>query len=557
MARNGHKSGNRMRKIVLRIGTALAVVGAALGLVWFLEGGYFLPRWVDWKNKTFSDVSGQYEITLKRRKVKVLYDNSVVWTSSKDIKVQDTLPLDVDGDGADELVLLCWKTGRFGTSKPFWVEEDEKTWSQHIFVYTCNGETVKPKWMSSYIGVDVVTMSMKDRSEPPAGRAVQTVIDGQQAGSTSIQNRIDERQIGGAAVESGTYGNQAGSVSGNNKNLRQRLILTDTEGKVSSWIWDSWGFTKEDTDISFVVFGDNLIHESIYQYGLHNSSKNFDFLFDNKNIEEVIAASDVAVINQETPLTDQPSKYGSYPRFGTPAGVGEAIADAGFDVVTCATNHALDQGVSGINFTKDFFDSRDILCIGIQSEEEKEYHPYEILAIGGIRFALFNYTYGLNGGQIPEDKGYMVHLLDDEEQVRADLLKARAETDFVLVFVHWGTEYSGQPDEFQQRWTQIFLESKADVVAGTHPHTLQPCEMLQDDDGHEMLVYYSLGNYISAQREQSCVKGGMAQFIVSLTSDGYKISQYELRPLTITRQEDGKYTVDILLESSEKILPNM
>lgn len=510
---------------------ALGVFGALLGLIWFLMGGgYSLPRWIDWKSGIFPDASGQYEITLKHRTAKVIYDNSVIWTTPKDIKVQDAVPCDIDGDGADELVLLCWKIGRFGTSKPFWVEEDEKTWSQHIFVYSCNGETVKPKWMSSYIGIDVATMSVAGRS-------------GQQPGST--------------AAESGIDGNRAGITARNNRNFRQRLLLTDTEGNVGSWVWDSWGFTKEDTDVSFVVFGDNLVHEPIYQYGLHNSNGSFDFLFDSKNIKEAIAASDIAVINQETPLTDQPSKYSGYPRFGTPVGVGEAIADAGFDVVTCATNHALDQGVSGIDFTKGFFDSRDILCIGVQSEDEKEYRPYEVLARGGVKFALFNYAYGTNGNWIPGNKAYMVHLLDDEEQVRGELLKARAETDFVLVFVHWGTEYSGQPDEFQQKWAQIFLESKVDVVVGTHPHALQPWEVLQDDDGHEMLVYYSLGNYVSAQQEKSSVKGGMAQFTVSLTSDGYKVSQYTLWPLTITRQEEGKYTVDILSESLEKISSNL
>ena len=374
-----------------RVLSAFVVIGAMIGLVWFLrDGGYSLPRWIDWESGTFSDVSGQYEISLKRRTVKIIYDKSVIWTAPKDIKVQDAMSCDIDGDGADELVLLCWKIGRFGTSKPFWVEEDEKTWSQHIFVYTCNGETVKPKWMSSYIGVDVVTMAASDRG-------------GRQAGDAAAQNSIDGRQAGGAAAQNGIDGQKVGGAARNNKNFRQRLLLTDTEGKVSSWIWDSWGFTKEDTDISFVVFGDNLIHEPIYQYGLHNSNNNFDFLFDSKNIKEAIAASDVAVINQETPLTDQPSKYSGYPRFGTPAGVGEAIADAGFDVVTCATNHALDQGVSGIDFTKVFFDSRDILCLGVQSEDEKEYRPYEVLARGGAKIALFNYTYGTNGSRIPEN----------------------------------------------------------------------------------------------------------------------------------------------------------
>ena len=485
------------------------------------KGGYFLPGWIDWKSGMISDESGRYEIVLRRRTARVVYDNSVIWSAPEEIKVQDAMSCDIDGDGADELILLCWKIGRFGNSRPFWVEEDEETWSQHIFVYNYAGDTIKPKWMSSYIGVDVAGMS---------------------AGGVNVQSDSSR----GAQVSDTA---ERGSAGG-----RQRLLLTDTEGRMSSWVWDSWGFTKEDTDISFVVFGDNLIHEPIYQYGLHNTGNrdsagsDFKFLFDNKDIKKAIAESDVAVINQETPLTNEPFRYSDYPRFGTPVGVGEAIADAGFDVVTCATNHALDQGVDGVDFTKEFFNDRGVMCIGIQTGGE-DYRPYEVLVRGGVRFGLLNYTYGMNGNVIPDNKAHMVHLLDDEERVRADIEAAKAETDFVLVFVHWGTEYSKEPDEFQQKWARIFLESKADVVVGTHPHVLQPYEVMRDDGGHEMLVYYSLGNYISAQQEESCVKGGMAQFTVSLTPDGYKISEYGLQPLAITRQADGKYAVGIPPES--------
>lgn len=520
---------NDIKKKIIEI-AALCVCLLVLVLGW--NGGFFLPRWFDWKNGISVDVSGKYKVVLRHRAVEVVCDNSVIWASSKDIKVQDAMFCDIDGDGADELVLLCWKIGRFGTGRPFWVEEDEETWSQHIFVYSCEGGTIKPKWMSSYIGVNVAEMAASDRSNALTGDMTEHgSADGQQPGST----------VTDAVVQ-------------HSMPARQHLFLTDADGKMSSWLWESWGFTKEDTDISFAAFGDNLIHEPIYQYGLHknntnnNDGQNFDFLFENKDIENAIASSDIAVINQETPFTDNPSRYSGYPRFGTPTGVGEAIVDAGFDVVTCATNHALDQGADGLDFTKEFFDSRDILCIGTQSEEEEEYRPYEILVRSGVRFALFNYTYGINGSGILQDISCRVNMLDDEERIRADIAKARTEADFVLVFAHWGTEYEQEPDELQQRWARIFLESGVDAVVGTHPHVLQPYEVLRDEDGHEMLVYYSIGNYISAQAEQSCIKGGMAQFTVSLTPDGYKITEYTLQPLVITRQEGGKYTVDFLTE---------
>ena len=473
---------------------ALVGTGAVLYMLWM--NGTFLPRWIRWESGISYDSSEKYEIILAQKKVSVEYDNGVIWASPKGVKVQSVLSADIDGDKMEEMILLCWKIGRYGRSKPFWVEEDEKKWSQHIFVYGLHEGKVRPKWMSSYIGQDVSEMAVKER---------------------------DQRSEHIMRVP------------------RNRLLLTAPDGRVSSWIWDSWGFTKEVTEVSFVVFGDSLIHEPIYRYGLHNDEC-FDFLIE--NIKETIAKSDIAVINQETPLTDDPAMYGDYPRFGTPAQVGDAIADAGFDVVTCATNHALDRGMAGIDFTKRFFEERDIICLGIQSVEEKEYKAYDMIVRNGIRFALLNYTYGTNGIGIPEEAPDSVHLLADEERVGEDIGEAKSQSDVVIVFAHWGTEYKEEPDDFQKKWAEFFLESGVDVVVGTHPHALQPYEVLRDDSGHEMLVYYSIGNYISAQPEQSCVKGGMAEFTVSLTADGYAVTEYNLRPLAITWQEGGKCTVD-------------
>lgn len=512
------------RKFIQRmIIMALVSTGAVLYMLW--RNGSFLPGWISWSNEMLYDRTGRYEITLKDRAVKVVYDNNVIWNSPNKVRVQQAVSHDIDHDQEDELLILCWKRGRFGESRPFWMDRDEKKWSQHIFIYEYDQEEIRPKWMSSYIGQDVVRMSVCDESKMMAEERKESNQDKNDPGKSNTieeDQGIDERH-GGMRADAGS-----------------RLMLTAPDGKVSSWIWDFWGFTKEETEVSFVVFGDNLIHEPIYRYGLQNGG-NFDFLFE--NVGDMIEQSDIAVINQETPLTDDPSMYGDYPRFGTPAGVGKAIADAGFDVATCATNHALDRGTAGVNFTKRFFDTHDIVCLGIQSEEEHEYRPYSVLTRNGIRFAMLNYTYETNGIRIPDAYPDMVHLLDNEEKVRQDIEAAAAESDFVLVFAHWGAEYEDQPDDLQRKWTEIFLESGVDMVVGTHPHALQPYEVLQDDNGHKMLVYYSIGNYISAQQEASCVKGGAARFTVSLTEDGYEVTEYRLQPMTILRQEDGKYTV--------------
>lgn len=524
----------RMKSIVKRtviIIMALVCTGAVFYMLWL--GGAFLPRWVTWDRETLYDASGRYEIILERKKVKVVYDSNVIWDSPDEVRVQQVMSCDIDNDQNDELILLCWKIGRFGESRPFWVEEDEKKWSQHIFVYRYDQGTIKPKWGSSYIGQEVVKMTVYDENTDRMPLYENTVDDQM----TADENATDKFTAAGLKSDKE-------EAAGRNKQSTSRihLLLTAPDEKTSCWIWDSWGFTKEDREASFVVFGDILTHEPIYRYGL-NHDENFDFLFE--NMQDVIVESDIAVINQETPLTDNPAMYGDYPRFGTPDGVGEAVADAGFDVVTCATNHLLDRGAEGVDFTKKFFDTHEIRCLGIQSKEEKNYCPYSVLVKNGIRFAMLNYTYGTNGIRIPEDYPNMIHLLDDEEKIRRDIAVAQSESDCVIVFAHWGTEYEELPDDFQKAWTQVFLESGVDVVVGTHPHALQPYEVLHDEEsGHEMLVYYSIGNYVSAQHEQSCVKGGMAKFTVSLTPEGYRVTEYMLEPLTIVRQEDGRYTVE-------------
>lgn len=170
--------------IVLFIGTA--------GLeLWHVDEVF--PRWIMWKEYAFRDTSGQYEIALKHKKVQVRYANNVIWSTNNDIKVQKVLSSDIDRDGQDELVLLCWRKGHYGDVKPIWVEEDETDWVQHIFLYELTPKDVPAKWMSSYIGKDVF----------------------------DITAEADET-------------------------LGSLLKLTDIAGEDSVWRWESWGFTRVD-----------------------------------------------------------------------------------------------------------------------------------------------------------------------------------------------------------------------------------------------------------------------------------------------------------------------
>lgn len=459
----------------------ILAVGAVLLLL--LRMGYLLPTWISWEAKT---ISGTPVITLKNRAVTVTVGDETIWKTDRTIPVQDVLWDDIDHDAEPELMLLCWKRGRYGDSRPFWVEKDDPVWTQHIFLYDWIDGEIQPIWMASDLGMDVAEWSFSDHT---------------------------------------------------------RLLLTERNGTQSAWDWQSWGLSRvEATSLSFAAVGDLLIHRSIYDHGFRRHDGNFDHLF--AEIQGELKQYDVTSIHQETIYVDDPGDYSDYPRFGTPIEVGQAVVNAGFDIISCASNHALDKGMEAIDLTADLYEAANILYAGIQSSEDTEYRPYEIFDRNGIRCAVFSYTQSTNGLPIPEDAPFAVHTLFDEEQVRVDLQASREQADLVLVYVHWGTEYADAPDEFQHYWAQVFADCGADVVIGTHPHVLQPMEWVTGVSGNQTLVYYSLGNFISAQTEEACTKGGLAYFSVVKENGGCRVIDHGLKQLTTTH-ESGHYTTTI------------
>ncbi|WP_434309094.1 CapA family protein [Hominifimenecus sp. rT4P-3] len=475
-------------------GMAAVILTAAF--LFLRKEGILLPSWACWQNRQIqTGEEGPGTIILENRRVTVSKQGEILWQSPDECRVQDVLWCDIDRDQEMEMILLCWRVGTYGKARPFWVEEkdNEKEWSQHIDIYDwrANENRMAPIWMASDIGVDAVKWAYDD--------------------------------------------------------TRRYLLIQERDGDVSGWAWLQWGLESIETSVSFAAVGDNLLHEAIYREGLARGS--FDFLYE--HVKQEIQAADVAVINQETPLVDEPGMYGGYPSFGTPSEVADAIAAAGFDVLTCATNHALDRGILGVDMTVSACESRRIMCLGIQSSKQTEYEPYQLLERRGIRFALLNYTDILNGQAMPKENAYAVHTLQ-EETVRCDLKRARTDADVVMVFVHWGTEYEAEPDEQQQKWMNLFLEQGVDVVIGTHPHVIQPWELLKGEDGREMLVYYSLGNFVSAQDRSETMLGGIARFTATLTLDGVKITDYGMESL-VMHQEAGQYSVYFQKDYTEEL----
>jgi poly-gamma-glutamate synthesis protein (capsule biosynthesis protein) len=317
-------------------------------------------------------------------------------------------------------------------------------------------------------------------------------------------------------------------------------VITSPEGPSSS--------------VSLLAVGDNLIHIQVVESGEQtDGSLNYDHLY--SNIADEISAADIAVVNQETILGGDEFGYFGYPSFNSPTEIGDALIDTGFDVVLQATNHTMDMGLAGVENTIDYWKQHPrITTLGI-NETKEESEKITVLEKNGIKLALLNYTYGLNGYSLPDGMPWLVNLLD-KKKMTEDIEKAEALADFTVVFPHWGTEYVYEATKYQKDLTDFFYERGVDLVIGSHPHVLEPVEWIEKEDGHRMLVYYSLGNFMSYQKEAPRMLGGIAKVTITRDKSGTYISKADIIPI-VTHFENGpadyNYAIYKLTDYNEEL----
>ena len=297
------------------------------------------------------------------------------------------------------------------------------------------------------------------------------------------------------------------------------------------------------TQVTLTMIGDVLLHTPVSDSGLMaDGSYDYHHLF--ANVKSDIESADIALVNQEVILGGTELGLSGYPAFNGAYEVGDALVNAGFDVVLHATNHALDKGRKGIENCLNYWSGNhpQIGVVGINGSAEQQNTIY-IKEVKGIKIAILNYTYGTNGIAMPSGMPNAVNLLD-KEKIAQDVSIAKANADFVVVCPHWGTEYTHTENTEQTEYAMYFAELGVDLVIGTHPHVIQPVKWIETSSGHRMLVYYSIGNFINATSEYGSgvaerMIGAMANVTIEKSSDGtVKIADYSVTPL-VTQMLSG------------------
>ena len=322
--------------------------------------------------------------------------------------------------------------------------------------------------------------------------------------------------------------------------------------------------SPEPESVSILMVGDILLHTPVENAALQNDGTySFEAIFEPLRSE--IRSADLAIVNQEVIIGGEELGISGYPAFNAPYSVGDALVNAGFDIICHGTNHALDKGKKGLlnclNFWKETYPETAVLGIHDSQESQDQIYIYEQ---DGLRIAVLNFTYGTNGIALPKDMPYAVDLLK-ESQVISAIQKAEELADFTIICPHWGTEYQLKQSAEQERWAKLFAEHGADLVLGTHPHVIQPMEWItNEENGHSMLVYYSLGNFVNWTSSSGTgianrMVGGMAEVTLTAEGENLVISDYGIEPvvchleqgtngITVYKLED--YT-DVLAEKNQ------
>jgi poly-gamma-glutamate synthesis protein (capsule biosynthesis protein) len=296
----------------------------------------------------------------------------------------------------------------------------------------------------------------------------------------------------------------------------------------------------QDTSRLKLIFAGDLMGHDEQIFSAWNEDKdqfNYDTCF--SMIRDYVRSADISFLNLEVCLAGPP--YKGYPQFSSPAELAIAAKKAGFDIFLTANNHSLDRGKKGLERTISVLDSLGIPHTGTYINPQQRDLDYPlVIEKNNIRLAILNYTYGTNGLKVTEPN--IVNYIDTLSIAR-DMEKARlASPDLIIVTMHWGIEYQRVENTEQKDLASFIFRHGADVIIGSHPHVIQPVRKyypLKSDSAVYNLVVYSLGNFISNQRER--YRDGGLIFEISLEkTDKTKLTGINTYPVYVHKPPSGK-----------------
>jgi len=258
----------------------------------------------------------------------------------------------------------------------------------------------------------------------------------------------------------------------------------------------------------------------------------------------VLSSADLAMVNLETAITTRGTAVTKDFTFRAPPAAFQALRAAGIDVVTVANNHGLDYGPVGMADTLAAAKAAAFPIVGMGDDQDEAFAPWKT-EVKGQRISVIGATQVLDSNLITAwtatatQGGLASAKLVD--RLTAEVREARADSDTVIVFLHWGTERSQCPNPQQQQLAVALQQAGADIIVGSHAHVLLAGGRLGN-----AFVDYGLGNYFFYATTGNRADTG----VVEVTFTGRRIDGYQFLPAHISGGQARSLTGNAATEAT-------
>lgn len=304
--------------------------------------------------------------------------------------------------------------------------------------------------------------------------------------------------------------------------------------------------------LTLVAVGDILVHDCILNDSKFGDHFDFNHIF--STISPQIKKYDLAYCNQESPIGGISLGVcgGSYrpdPKFNSPEALGDAVANAGFNLISISNNHSRDLGIQQIMKSIEYWRTKPSVIVAGEYRSETERYMIPIHIKNGIKYAFLAYNTRTRHINRNGDSKYMLNIYDDK-LVENDINLIRDKVDVIIVAMHWGEEYAQDISEEQRIIANHLASLGVDIILGSHSHTIQPIEWIG-----QTLVIYSLGNFLSFRDDVEMKRVGlMAKIRITIDGDKKHIKcNPDLTYIDMSNEKDFRV---VLLNDPSLVLKN-
>ncbi len=282
------------------------------------------------------------------------------------------------------------------------------------------------------------------------------------------------------------------------------LLVSFSPGEIQS---------QKETSLLFV--GDMMFDRTV-RTRMQKGGVEYPFAQIRGQEDRFFRGQDAVIGNLEGPVAPRVSSTKEISFAFDPKMVG-VLKKMGFDAVSQANNHSLDQGRAGAAISKKAIEAGEIVSFGDETHDDAS-SSLAIIERRGQKIALL----GFNATEGPIDQAQVAKSVD----------LAKQQANLVVVFMHWGQEYHDKPNASQIDLAHWFIDHGVSAVIGSHPHWMESVEVY-----HGKMIAYSLGNFIFDQDWSTETNFGLAVGVEFKNEGAGLTSALHLFPIKIEQSQ--------------------